>query len=44
MPEDGLDKAADIAAANPYANPITIERDAIRALLDDAYHGRRPKD
>jgi len=42
MPESGLDKAADIAAANPYANPIPIERNAIRKLLDDAYHGRRP--
>jgi maleylacetate reductase len=42
MPEAGLDKAADIAAANPYANPIPIERDAIRQLLDNAFHGRRP--
>jgi maleylacetate reductase len=42
MPEDGLDRAADIAAANPYANPIPIERNAIRKLLDNAYHGRRP--
>jgi maleylacetate reductase len=43
MPEAGLDKAADIAAANPYPNPIPIARDAIRKLLDDAYHGRRPE-
>ena len=43
MPEQGLDKAADLAAANPYANPIPIARDAIRQLLDDAYNGRRPK-
>jgi maleylacetate reductase len=42
MPESGLDKAADIAAANPYSNPIPIERAAIRALLDDAFNGRRP--
>jgi alcohol dehydrogenase class IV len=42
MPEDGLDKAADIAAANPYANPIAVDRNAIRQLLDNAYHGRRP--
>ena len=42
MPEDGLDKAADLAAANPYANPIPIERDAIRALLANAYSGQRP--
>jgi alcohol dehydrogenase class IV len=42
MAEDSLDRAADSAAANPYRNPRPIERDAIRALLDDAWHGRRP--
>jgi maleylacetate reductase len=42
MPEDGLDKAADIAAANPYANPIPIERGAIRQLLNNAFFGLRP--
>jgi maleylacetate reductase len=42
MSEEGLDKVADIAAANPYANPIPIERNAIRKLLDDAFYGRRP--
>ncbi len=43
MTEAGLDKAADIAAANPYSNPTPIERAAIRKLLDDAFHGRRPE-
>ncbi len=42
MPEDGLDKAADLAAANPYSNPAPIDRAAIRKLLDDAFNGRRP--
>ena len=42
MPESGLDKAADLAAANPYANPVPIERAAIRQLLDNAFHGRVP--
>ena len=42
MPESGLDKAADIAAANPYPNPRPIERAAIRELLDNAFHGHRP--
>jgi maleylacetate reductase len=42
MPVSGLDKAADIAVANPYPNPRKLERDAIRQLLEDAYHGRRP--
>ena len=44
MPEEGLDRAADIAAANPYPNPRPLQRDAIRKLLDDAYYGRKPKD
>jgi alcohol dehydrogenase class IV len=42
MPESGLDRAADLAVANPYWNPRPIDRDAIRALLDDAWHGRKP--
>ncbi len=42
MPESGLDRAADLAAANPYANPVPIERAAIRQLLDNAFHGRVP--
>ncbi len=43
MSESGLDKAADLAAANPYANPVPIERAAIRRLLDNAFHGRKPE-
>ena len=42
MPESGLDQAADLAAASPYANPVPIERAAIRQLLDNAFHGRKP--
>ena len=42
MPCDGLDRAADLAVADPYWNPRSIDRDEIRALLDDAWHGRRP--
>lgn len=42
MPEEGLDRAADLAIADPYWNPRPIERAGIRALLDDAWHGRRP--
>jgi alcohol dehydrogenase class IV len=40
---DNLDKAADIAVANPYPNPRPLERAAIRALLEDAFNGLRPK-
>ena len=42
MSEAGLDKAADIAVAYPYPNPRKLELGAIRQLLDDAFHGRRP--
>ena len=42
MAESDLDKATDIAVSAPYWNPRPIERDAIRALIGDAYHGRRP--
>jgi maleylacetate reductase len=42
MNEQGLDKAADIAVANPYPNPRPIERGAIRQLLENAFHGHRP--
>ncbi|MES1202712.1 MAG: maleylacetate reductase [Pseudomonadota bacterium] len=42
MPQEGLDRAADLAVQNPYWNPRPIERGAIRALLDDAYFGRAP--
>ena len=43
MPEDGLDRAAQLATDNPYWNPRPIEKTAIRALLDDAFFGRRPQ-
>jgi maleylacetate reductase len=42
MPEEGLDTAADIAVSNPYPNPRALDRGAIRQLLDNAFHGRRP--
>jgi maleylacetate reductase len=40
--ESELDEAADAAVKSPYWNPRPVERNAIRNLLDDAYHGRRP--
>jgi alcohol dehydrogenase class IV len=42
MPLDGIETAADLAVANPYPNPRPLDREGIRKLLDDAYHGRRP--
>jgi alcohol dehydrogenase class IV len=40
---DSLEKAADIAVTNSYPNPRPLERAAIRALLEDAFNGQRPK-
>jgi len=42
MKETDLERATDLAVANPYWNPRPIERGAVRALLDDAWAGRRP--
>ncbi|QPC90188.1 maleylacetate reductase [Mesorhizobium sp. INR15] len=38
-----LDRAAEIATQNPYWNPRPFDRAAIRALLQDAWEGRRPQ-
>ena len=42
LTETDLDRATDIALANPYWNPRPIEREGIRQLLQDAYEGKRP--
>ncbi len=42
LKDTDLDHAADLAVANPYANPAVVTRAGIGALLDDAYHGRPP--
>jgi alcohol dehydrogenase class IV len=43
LPEDALDAVADEAATDAYySNPRPIEREPVRALLDDAWSGRRP--
>jgi maleylacetate reductase len=42
MSESDLDRATDEALQSAYWNPRPIERDPIRALLDDAFFGRRP--
>ncbi|RJP64648.1 MAG: maleylacetate reductase [Comamonadaceae bacterium] len=42
MKADDLDKACDIAMSNQYPNPRALERGAIRALLQDAFEGKRP--
>jgi maleylacetate reductase len=42
MKEEDLDRAARLVTERPYYNPRPIEFGAIRALLDDAFHGRKP--
>lgn len=39
MPEAGIDRAADLAMANPYWNPRPLDREGIRALLARAWAG-----
>lgn len=42
LSEADLDRAAELAVQNAYWNPRPIEHDAIRALLQEAWEGRRP--
>jgi maleylacetate reductase len=42
MQEADLDRACDIAMSSPYPNPRTLERVALRQLLQDAFEGVRP--
>lgn len=42
MPEDGIDRAADLAVTNPYWNPCPLQRDAIRDLIARAFAGEPP--
>ncbi|WP_331376830.1 maleylacetate reductase [Sinorhizobium chiapasense] len=42
LSEADLDRVAEIATENPYWNPRPVDRRSIRALLQDAWEGRRP--
>lgn len=42
LTEPDLDRAADIATRNPYANPRPVTRDGIRHLLQQAFDGQCP--
>ncbi|WP_374429887.1 maleylacetate reductase [Tabrizicola sp.] len=42
LTEPDLDRAAEIAVKNPYANPRPVSRDGIRQLLQQAYDGHCP--
>ncbi|CUX56535.1 maleylacetate reductase [Agrobacterium deltaense] len=41
--ETDLDEAAELAVRNPYWNPRPIEKAGIRALLQGAWEGSRPR-
>jgi maleylacetate reductase len=43
MLENGLDRAAELATMAPYPTPRALVRAAIRALLQDAFEGTRPR-
>ncbi len=43
MPKEDLARVADLAVANPYWNPCPLARDALIALLHDAWEGHRPR-
>ncbi|MGI9499074.1 MAG: maleylacetate reductase [Geminicoccaceae bacterium] len=43
MPEDGIERAVEVATANPYWNPRRFERHEIKELIEQAYAGERPK-
>lgn len=43
MPCDGIERASEMAMANPYWNPRTIERAAIQDLISRAYEGHPPR-
>jgi len=42
MPEEGIEKAAKMISDDPYPNPVAIEYDPIKAMIEDAWHGRAP--
>jgi maleylacetate reductase len=42
MPADGLERAAELATQNPYANPRPVEFSGVLELLRNAFEGKRP--
>jgi maleylacetate reductase len=42
LAEADLDRVADLAVQNPYWNPRTVNRESLRALLQNAWAGIRP--
>ncbi|WP_176599061.1 MULTISPECIES: maleylacetate reductase [Sphingobium] len=44
MPENGIDRATDLALSNAYWNPRPLEREAVRACIAAAWAGGPPRD
>lgn len=42
MPHEGIERAVELALANPYWNPAPLEAQGLRRLLENAYDGRPP--
>lgn len=43
MPEDGIDRAVELALANPYWNPRPLEAEGLTGLITRAYNGAPPE-
>jgi alcohol dehydrogenase class IV len=43
MPEDGLERAAELATQSPYTNPRPVDYAGVLALLRNAWSGKRPE-
>jgi maleylacetate reductase len=43
MPAEGLERAAQLATQNPYANPRPVEYEGVLELLRNAWAGQRPQ-
>jgi maleylacetate reductase len=42
MAEDDIPRIAELAVANPYANPRPVTRDGVESLLRAAWAGEPP--
>ncbi len=43
MQADAIERAVELAVANPYYNPAPIRAEGLRKLLRNAFEGRRPE-
>lgn len=43
MPQDGIEKVIQQVIENPYYNPRALKAEALSALLQNSWHGKRPK-